>query len=117
MIMQINPDWRLASDPLQWILQKRYQTKGEVRWRSLDLFGNLDKAIVELRRRRILILAGTYHPEALKPLSDALRSVRDDVHAALAAFRTGPRPTTGGPGNDRRDHHPARAGRRHDSCC
>ncbi len=88
MIITINPDWRLASDPLQWILQRRYQSKGGVRWRSLAFFGNLDRAIVELSRRRILILAGTYHPEALKPLSDALRSVRDDARAALASFQT-----------------------------
>ena len=88
MIITINPDWRLASDPLQWVLQKRYQSKGEERWRALAFFGDLDRAIVELSRRRILILAGTFHPEALKPLSDALRSVRDDVHAALATFQT-----------------------------
>ncbi len=88
MIITINPDWRLASDPLQWVLQKRYQSKGEERWRALAFFGDLDRAIVELSRRRILILAGTYHPEALAPLSDALRSVRDDVYAALATFHT-----------------------------
>ena len=88
MIITINEDWRFASDPLQWMLQKRYQSKGEVRWRSLAFFGNLDQAIVELSRRRILILAGAYHPEALKPLSDALRSVRDDIDAALATFQT-----------------------------
>ncbi len=88
MNITINEDWRLASDPLQWVLQKSYQSKGEERWRALAFFGDLDRAIVELSRRRILILAGTYHPEALKPLSDALRSVRDDVLAALATFRT-----------------------------
>ncbi len=88
MIITINPDWRLASDPLQWILQKRYQSKGEDQWRALAFFGNIDRAICELHRRRILILDGTYHPEVLKPLSDALRSVRDDARAALATFRT-----------------------------
>ncbi len=88
MIITINEDWRLASDPLQWVLQKCYQSKGEERWRAIAFFGDLDRAIVELSRRRILILAGTYHPEALKPLSDALRSVRDDARAALATFQT-----------------------------
>ena len=88
MIITINDDWRLASDPLQWVLQKRYQSKGEERQRSIAFFGDIDRAIVELSRRRILILSGTYRPEALKPLSDALRSVRDDVHAALATFKT-----------------------------
>ena len=88
MIITINEDWRLASDPLQWVLQKSYQSKGEERWRALAFFGDLDRAIVELSRRRILILDGTYHPEALKPLSDALRSLRDDIRAALEGFRT-----------------------------
>ena len=88
MIITLNEDWRLASDPLQWVLQKSYQSKGEERWRALAFFGNLDRAIVELSRRRILILDGTYHPEALKPLSDALRSLRDDTRAALATFKT-----------------------------
>ncbi len=88
MIITINPDWRLASDPLQWVLQKSYQSKGEERWRALAFFGDLDRAIVELSRRRILILAGTFHPEALKPLSDALRNIRDDIHAALASFNS-----------------------------
>ncbi len=88
MIITINEDWRLASDPLQWVLQKRYQSKGEVRWQAKGFFQNIDRAIVECSRRRILILAGTYRPEALKPLSDALRSVRDDARAALATFQT-----------------------------
>ncbi len=88
MIITINEDWRLASDPLQWILQKRYQSKGEVRWRSLAFFGNLDRAIVELSRRRVLILAGPYHPEALKPLVTSLDQLRDDIRAALESFQT-----------------------------
>ncbi len=89
MIITINADWRLASDPLQWILQKRYQSKGEERQRSIAFFGDIDRAIVELSRRRILVLSGAYPAaDALGPLSDALRSVRDDVHAALTSFRT-----------------------------
>ena len=88
MIVTINPNWRLASDSLQWILQKHYRSKGEERWRALAFFGDLDRAIVELTRRRILILDGTYHLEALKPLSDALRRLRDDIRAALEGFKT-----------------------------
>ena len=87
MIITINEDWRLASDPLQWVLQKRYQSKGEERWRALAFFGDLDRAICELSRRRILILPGTYRPEVLKPLSDALRNIRDDIRTALASFQ------------------------------
>ncbi len=89
MIITINPDWRLASDPLQWMLQKSYQSKGEERWRSIAFFGDIDRAIVELSRRRILVFPGSYPAaDALGPLSDALRSVRDDTRAALATFQT-----------------------------
>ncbi len=89
MIITINPDWRLASDPLQWVLQKRYQSKGEERQRSIAFFGDIDRAIVELSRRRILVLPGAYPAaDALGPLSAALRSIRDDIRAALATFRT-----------------------------
>ncbi len=58
MIITINDDWRLASDPLQWMLQKSYQSKGEERWRSIAFFGDIDRAVVELSRRRILVLPG-----------------------------------------------------------
>ena len=89
MIITINDDWRLASDPLQWTLQKSYESKGEERQRPIAFFGDIDRAIVELSRRRILVLAGTYPAaDALGPLSDALRSIRDDIRAALATFRT-----------------------------
>ncbi len=48
MIITINDDWRLASDPLQWTVQKRKLVKGEGRWRSLAFFGDLDRAVCEL---------------------------------------------------------------------
>ena len=34
MIITINPDWRLASDPLQWTLQKHKLVKGEFKKQS-----------------------------------------------------------------------------------
>ena len=88
MIITINPDWRLASDSLQWVLQKRKLVKGEERWRSLAFFGDLDRAVCELARRRIRILPGVYGPEALKPLVTSLDQLRDDIHAALEGFKT-----------------------------
>ncbi len=89
MIITINEDWRIASDPLQWILQKRYQSKGEDHWRPVAFFGRLDGALQELHRRRIRCLPGAYPgSEALRPLSDALCSVAEDIRAALATFQT-----------------------------
>ena len=88
MIITINPDWRLASDPLQWVLQKRKLVKGEERWRALAFFGDLDRAICELARRRIRILPGVYGPEALQPLVTSLDQLRDDIRAAPEGFKT-----------------------------
>ncbi len=90
MIITINEDWRVASDPLQWILQKRNPgaTAEKNRWRALGFFGSFDRAVVECSRRRIRILPGVYHPEALKPLSDALLRIERDIRAALATFQT-----------------------------
>jgi hypothetical protein len=67
MIIAINDDWRLASDPLQWTLQKQKLVKGEERWRSLAFFGDLDRAICELVRRRIHILPGGLRPGSAQP--------------------------------------------------
>ncbi len=89
MIITINPDWRLASDPLQWVMQKRYQSKGEDQWRPVAFFGRLDGALQELHRRRIRCLSGTYPgSDALRSLSDALITVHEEITAALATFRT-----------------------------
>ncbi len=89
MIITINADWRLASDPLQWILQRRYQSKGEDHWQAKAFFGRLDEALQELVRRRIRCLPGAYPgSEALRPLSDALITVHEEITAALATFRT-----------------------------
>ena len=88
MIIVINEDWRLASDPLQWVLQKRYQSKGAEKWRPVAFFGRLDGALQELHRRHIRSLPGTYGPDALLPLSDALCSVAADIRAALESFQT-----------------------------
>ena len=88
MIITINPDWRVASDSLQWVVQKRYQSKGEDHWQAKAFFGNLDRAIVECARRHIRILPGFYGPEALKPLSDALIRIERDIRATLEGFKT-----------------------------
>ena len=89
MIIQINPDWRVASDPLQWILQKRYQSKGEDHWRPVAFFGRFEAALHELHRRRIRCLPGAYPgSEALRPLSDALIRIQEEITAALESFRT-----------------------------
>jgi hypothetical protein len=89
MIITINDDWRLASDSLQWVLQRRYQSKGEDQWQAKAFFGRLDAALQELVRRRIRCLPGAYPgAEALRPLSHALITVHEEITAALSTFQT-----------------------------
>ncbi len=54
----------------------------------LDYFRYFDHALVELARRRIGILEGSYRAEALMPLHRALQVIRNDILTALATFRT-----------------------------
>ena len=88
MILIINEDWRLASDPLQWSLQKRKPVKGKTLWRPVAYFRTLDATIIALVRRHTCSIGGTYGPEALQPLMSSLDQLRDDIHTALASFQT-----------------------------
>ncbi len=85
MIITINEDWRLASDPLQWILQRR---KPSGQWTNVGYFGRLERAVLEAARRQVRLLGGEYPSEALMPLHRSLAAIRDDVRAALATFQT-----------------------------
>ena len=58
MIITINEDWRLASDPLQWAIQHRSGSGRAERWNGVAYFRYFDHALVELARRRIGILGG-----------------------------------------------------------
>ena len=89
MIITINADWRLASDSLQWVLQRRYQSKDEDQWQAKAFFGRLDAALQELVRRRIRCLPGAYPgSEALRPLSHALITIHEEITTALSTFRS-----------------------------
>jgi hypothetical protein len=96
MIIQINNDWRLDSDSLQFILQHRHEAKNadaDARWRNIGYFASLDSAICELARRRIRILPGVYGPDALPLLSCAIDEIKADVAAVLESLRPGVRLT------------------------
>ncbi len=85
MIIQLSEDWRVASDPLQWILQKRTPSG---RWTNVGYFGDLERAVLQVARRRVRLLRGAYPSEALLPLQQALAAVQADIHAALEGFKT-----------------------------
>ena len=85
MIIQLSEDWRVASDPLQWILQRR---KPSGQWTNVGYFGDLERAVLQAARRRVRLLRGTFPSEVLLPLQQALAAVHADIRAALAAFQT-----------------------------
>lgn len=85
MIIRINHDWQIASDPLQWIVQKRRTVKGQDKWDSIAFFCDLDRAVIHLARRHVRMLPGFYGPEALPELCQALDRLKAEILSALAA--------------------------------
>ncbi len=89
MIIHLNADWRIASDPLQWILQHRRETeKGREQdvWINVGYFHTLDEATIQAATRQVRLMPGTYGPDALEPLCTALDRLREEVRTALAGF-------------------------------
>ena len=83
MIIQINPDWRIRSDPYNWIIEKRRKGGAKERWNAIGYYGDLDGAVLGLVQRRIRVMEGTYHAEAVTPLCRSLAGMREEISAAL----------------------------------
>lgn len=84
MIIEINPDWRIRSDPHNWIIEARRKGGARERWDAVGYYGDLDPAIVGLARRRVRVMEGTYRAEALAPLCRALAGLKGEISQALA---------------------------------
>jgi hypothetical protein len=84
MIIEINPDWRIRSDPYNWIIETRRKGGARERWNAVGYYGNLDRAVLGLVQRQIRVMAGTYHAEALAPLCRALPGLEGEISRALA---------------------------------
>ncbi len=85
MIIEINPDWRIRSDPYSWIIETRRKGGAKERWNAMGYYGDLDGAVLGLVQRRIRAMAGTHNAEALTPLCRALAGLREEISAALAS--------------------------------
>lgn len=88
MIITLNPDWRIRSDPLQWIVEHRHVRKpGEPdeyeEWVAWGYFSTLAGALVSTVGVRVRALDGDYSAEALEPLLGFLSEIRRDVDAVL----------------------------------
>ncbi len=88
MIIQINPDWRIRSDPYNWIIEARRKGGAGERWNAVGYYGDLDRAVLGLVQRRIRVMEGTYHAAALAPLCRALAGLDGEISQVLADVRT-----------------------------
>ena len=88
MIIRINPDWRIRSDPYNWIIETRRKGGAKERWNAVGYYGDLDRAVIGLVQRRIRVMSDAYHAEALTPLCRALASMREEISAALESVVT-----------------------------
>ncbi len=84
MIIQLNADWRITSDALQWIVHKRKVVRGEERWQALSYHKDVAGALVYAGLRRVREISGIVGPEGLQPLVSALDAIRADINRALA---------------------------------
>ncbi len=89
MIIHLNPDWRIRSEPLNWICEKRMHGANAKRhkWKPRAYCKTFDSAVVWCGRRRVMETPGEYHTEALPPLVAALDTIVEEVRTALAAYQ------------------------------
>lgn len=89
IVININPEWRLSWDGLQfhlerWVVRKQGKTAGLGLWANRGYFSSLDSAIIALAARRIYAIEGAYEAEALVPLCRALDEIKADCKRACA---------------------------------
>ena len=85
MTIRLNKDWRITSDPLQWIVQRRRTVKGEDRWEAVSFHGDFTGAVLSLVDKQVKSLPGEVPFEDLIALVHALDSVETNVIAAIRA--------------------------------
>ena len=83
MIIQLNEDWRIASDPHQWLVQRRRAVNGQDKWESLTFHKSLDKACLSLAQRQLRDLGTDYRTEDLIGFCRAVDSLKDEILTAL----------------------------------
>ena len=84
MILQVNNEWRIVSEPNQWVAQrwvvpKKEGAVTEPHWRSEAYFLNPAEAALWLAGRRVRDLPGTYPAaDALEVLGEAMGEIVAD---------------------------------------
>ena len=89
MIINLNKDWRIRSDPLQWIVEKRLHGAKTKRheWKPKAYCNSFDSAVVWAGRSRVMETPGEYGPDALPLLATALDAILGEVDSARDAYR------------------------------
>ena len=83
MKIYFNKDWRICSDPLQWIVQKRRTVKGKDKWDSISFHNILDTAVYDLAENQIRYIEGDYSHKAVEILWTALDRIQKDIRSML----------------------------------
>ena len=90
MIININKDWRLRSDSVQWILDHRVESnkgtgKARPEWKLAGFSHHLNSVILELARQEIRLIRNDkeYPAEALGLLAETLDRIEADCHRAV----------------------------------
>lgn len=91
IIIQINQDWRMVWDGLQFICQRRQvrgaksKNKGKVNWVSEAYICELDSACIWLAKKQIYAIPGVFGIEGIDKLGAALDRIRAETRTAVKA--------------------------------
>ena len=90
VIISINPDWRLRSDGVNWILDHRVQSrkgtgKPKTTWKVAGFSHYLNSIILELARQEIRLIRDdkVYPAETLGLIVETLDRIEADCHRAV----------------------------------
>ena len=91
MIITLNPDWRIRSDPLQWIVDQRHVRKpGEPdeyeEWVVWGYFSTLADAVMNVLESQVRSIEGNYPWTALEPLLGEISAMRERVSGSFKEF-------------------------------
>ncbi len=56
MIIHFNPDWRIRSDPYNWIIEKRRMGGAKERWNAVGWQGESFRALPDQERRAAFLV-------------------------------------------------------------
>ena len=98
MIINVNDEWRIFSDPANWIVQRRFKnpkpkSNGEVyEWKNIAYCVSLESAVKTMAERRIRIIESSDVSKILKKI----QQIADELQAGLKPFQIDVKKAGGG---------------------